>query len=329
MARTEPLNVFFLGSGIFAVPVLEALVSSPRIRVTGLATQPDREAGRRRQLTPTPLGRRADEMGLACLRTKSVNTPEFLDTVRKASPDVVVVVSFGQLLKEELLSLPRLGCFNVHASLLPRYRGASPIVTAVLNGDEVSGVSFMRMEKGLDTGPVYEMHRCPVPPEMTADELERTLSALAAEKIESCLLRLDAGEVTAVPQGEEGVSVAVKIRKSDGAVDWREDAVALARKVRAYHSWPSMSFRFSRKNRVVNVKIMRASWTSWESPDAVPGKFIAYSNNKMMISCGKGSLVVERILPEGKKEMPVADFLNGSRIAVGEVLLNGRDDLPS
>ena len=324
MNSDETVNVFFLGAGAFAVPVLEALWKDPGIRLCGVGTQVDKAAGRKRILTPTPLGKWADDHGIDCQRIPSVNTPEFLDQVRAAAPDIVVVVSFGQLLKMDLLSLPRFGCFNVHASLLPRYRGASPITTALLNGDEETGVAFMRMEKGLDTGPVYETHRLAISPEITTGELEQQLAHLAGEHIGDALRRVANG-LEPVPQPEEGVTIAVKIRKSDGSVDFREDAAVIARKVRAFHGWPSMTFRVMMKDRIHTVKITRAKGTSWESPQAQPGEFIAYSNNQMMIRCGRGSLVVERVLPEGKKEMPVADFLNGCRISIGDILLNGQD----
>ncbi len=323
--ENRKLKVFFMGSGAFSVPCLAALAESGTIELVGIVTQPDKAAGRKHTLTPTPLGKWADDNRLPCLRAVSVNTPEFLEIVKKANPDIIVVVSFGQLLKEAILNTPEFGCFNVHASLLPKYRGASPITTSLLNGDPETGVTFMRMEKGLDSGPVFEMHRLPISPDITNGELEHELSLLAARQLERCLLRIAAGELTPVPQPREGVTIAVKIRKSDGAVDWHEDAEVIARKVRAYYNWPSMVFRVQLKNRLVNVKITRASGTSWESPQAVPGQFVAYTNNKMMIRCGKGSLVIERIIPEGKKEMAVADFLNGSHISIGEILLNGMD----
>ena len=293
------IKIFYLGSGAFSVPVLEALTRDERIELAGIGTQVDKAAGRKRILTPTPLGKWCDDRNIPCMRIPSVNDPDFLEMMRNIAPDIVVVVSFGQLLKMDLLGLPKFGCFNVHASLLPAYRGASPITTAVLNGDEETGVTFMQMEKGLDTGPIYELHRLPVPDQITTGELE---------------------------QGEEGVTVAVKIRKTDGAVDFREDAQVIARKIRAFYGWPSMTFRAALKNRTINVKIMRAKSTSWESPQGKPGEFRAYTNNQMMIRCGKGALVIERVLPEGKKEMPVADFLNGCHISIGDILLNGMDD---
>ena len=325
MITQNKVKIFYLGSGAFSVPVLDALTRDDRIELLGIGTQVDKAAGRKRILTPTPLGKWCDDRNIPCMRVPSVNAPEFLEMMRGLAPDIIVVVSFGQLLKIDLLNTPKFGCFNVHASLLPAYRGASPITTAVLNGDEETGVTFMQMEKGLDTGPIYELHCMAVPDQITTGELEQKLSQLAGEKIGDCLVRVSEGLVP-VPQGSEGVSIAVKIRKTDGAVDFREDAMVIARKVRAFYGWPSMTFRAALKNRIINVKIMRAKGTSWESSQGQPGEFIAYTNNQMMIRCGKGALVIERVLPEGKKEMPVSDFLNGCHISVGDVLLNGMDE---
>ena len=316
-------RILFMGAGVFAVPILEALANSHDLTLAVAVTQPDRAAGRKRMLTPTPLGRYADEAGIPCERVQSVNTPEFLDHVAALEPDMIVVVSFGQILREPILNLPPLGCLNVHASLLPKYRGASPITTCVLNGDEITGVTFMQMERGLDSGPIYEMHRMPVPPGITAEELERTLSEMAGNRICECVGRIARGEITPRPQPEEGVTVAVKIRKSDGFVVWKEDAAVLERKVRAYHNWPSMSFRVMVRGRVMSVKITTASYTAFKASDAEPGKITALADNRIMVSCGSGSLLLDRIIPEGKKEMPVADFLNGAHLEVGDMLLDG------
>ncbi len=318
-------KILFMGAGVFAVPVLDAIAHSKNLELAGTVTQPDKAAGRKRILTPTPLGKWADANGIPCERAVSVNTPEFLNKVQQIAPDLIVVVSFGQLLKQPLLESAPFGCLNVHASLLPRYRGASPIVSAVLNGDPETGIAFMRMEKGLDTGPVYEMHRYPVSPDMNAEELEQALSNLAAARIENCILKVVQNQIVPQTQSQDGVVLSKKIRKSDGSVRWQEDAEVLERKIRAYHNWPSMSFCVNLKKGCIKVKIMKAKATTFSAPNAIPGKVAAYANNQLMVACGKGALMIERVLPEGKKEMAVADFLNGSRIAVGDILLNGPD----
>lgn len=321
MAEEFRPNILFMGAGAFSVPILQALMRSQKLRLLHAVSQPDRAAGRKRVLTPSPLARFADEAGFPCLRVPSVNTPEFLDHAKALAPDLIVVVSFGQILREPILNLPPFGCLNVHASILPKYRGASPIAAALLNGDMETGVTFMLMEKGLDSGPILEIHRTPIGPGVPVDVLERNLALLAADRLESCILRLISGEARPRPQPSSGISVAAKIRKSDGLVDWREDAALLERKVRAYRNWPSMAFRIALKARTISVKITQASQTSFGS--AEPGKIIAISKEDIMVACGRGSLLLRRIIPEGKKEMSVSDFLNGTNLAVGDVLLNG------
>lgn len=328
MTEKKP-KIYFLGAGAFAVPVLEKIARSQTLDLVGAGTQPDRAAGRKRILTPSPLGKWADENGISCERIPSVNVEEFLRHIAELGTEMIVVVSFGQILKETLLNLTPFGCLNVHASLLPKYRGASPIKSAILNGERYTGVSFMKMDKGLDTGPVYESVGMELPSDADAAVMENRLACLAADRIERCIEKIVEGKLVPEPQNHEIATVSRKIRKCDGAVDWREDAVILERKVRAYRKWPTVSFGIPQKGRVIHAKITAASCTSWEAPGGTtPGKFIAYVNNKMMISCGRGALILERILPEGKKEMSVADFLNGSRLAVGDILLNGQTVTP-
>jgi len=290
----------------------------------GAATQPDKAAGRKRLLTPTPLGKWADEHGILCERVASVNEAAFLERIEALKPDMIVVVSFGQILKEPLLKSCPLGCFNVHASLLPRHRGACPVRSAILSGDQYMGVSFMQMEKGLDTGPVYQSFGMDVSNFVNAEEIESALASLASERLENCICGIADGKLIPEPQDHQHATMSRKIHKDDGAVDWSEDAVMLERKIRAYHKWPTMSFLVPVKNKIIFAKITAAGSTSWQpSSGPVPGKFIAYMNNKMMVSCGHGSLIIERILPEGKKEMAIADFLNGNHLRIGDIMLNG------
>lgn len=321
------IRICFMGAGEFAVPVLRALCCDSRFELAAVITQPDREAGRKRVLTPSPLGKWADAAGLECERTASVNTEDFLVRMGKLDLDLIVVVSFGQLLKQPLLDLPKAGCLNIHASLLPKYRGASPIASAILAGDAETGVAFMRMERGLDSGPVYAVSRMEIGPEMTTDILQERLAALAGERIGEVAERVAKGLARAVPQPADGVTVAAKIRKSDGSIDWREDAQVIERKIRAYAKWPSARFCIEAKGRPVPVKIAAARATSWSSSAGEPGRILAFPENNrlMMVQCGSGALIVERVLPEGKKEMAVADFRNGARLPVGAVLLNGPD----
>ena len=315
-------KIYFMGSGAFAVPVLKAIAESEDFTLVGVASQIDKAAGRKRILTPTPLAAWADANGIQCRRVPSVNTPEYLDEVRNAAPDIIVVVSFGQLLRVDILNAAPLGCLNVHASILPKYRGASPIASAILNGDERTGVAFMRMERGLDSGPVYEVHLLDIASDATTERLESELAVLAAERICQCISRIAANTIQAYPQSENGVTLASKIRKIHGSIDWREDAVQLERRLRAYLKWPGLTFGIIRGDSIVNVKITSAKASSFDPETGMPGAIVACANRTMLVQCGKGTLAVERVLPEGKKDMSVSDFINGAHLAVGDVLLN-------
>lgn len=325
--KTEPIKIYFMGAGAFAPPVLRAICAERSFRLLGVATQPDKAAGRKRVLTPSPLGQWADANGILCQRVASVNTDEYLEQLRALSPDLIVVVSFGQILKQPILDLPKLGCLNVHASILPKYRGASPITTAILNGDAETGVTFMQMERGLDSGPMYQIDRIPIPTGITTEELERSLSELAGRNIVNVIQRIADGTLSPVPQPEQGVTIATKIHKCDGSVDWCEDAFMIERRIRAYAKWPNTKFCVMVKERPVQVKITAAQATSY-STGHEPGRVISLpENRRLMIQCGNGALLIERVLPEGKKEMAVSDFLNGVHLSVGDVLLNGPDKL--
>ena len=200
MTNGNKIKTVFLGSGAFAPPVLEAMLRDDALEVLEIATQIDKPAGRKGILTPTPLGQWCLGAGCRFERVPSVNAEEYLSHLKLLAPDLIVVVSFGQILKEELLELPRLGCLNVHASLLPFYRGASPIVSAILNGESRTGVSFMRMDKGLDTGPVYRQYELEIGDRITAPELEAELAKLAGKHIGECIRQLAEGSLTAQEQ---------------------------------------------------------------------------------------------------------------------------------
>ncbi len=318
--ENQKIKVVFMGAGAFAPPVLDALLHDARIIVAEVITQPDKPAGRKGVLTPTPLGQWCLSAGVPFERASSVNDPAFLDHLRSLGPDLVVVVSFGQILKEELLNLPRLGCFNVHASLLPAYRGASPIVSAVLNGESQTGVSFMRMDKGLDTGPVYRQVEMAVDDRMTAPELEKALAELAGRHIGGCIAELAAGKLTPAEQDHAAATLSRKIRKSHASLDWNAPADELARKIRAFYPWPSVVFTVQRGERPAAVKITAGKTVEGTGR---PGQILSISRDGIAVACGQGALLLEKVVPEGKKEMRAGDFANGFRLEPGMFFLNG------
>ncbi len=316
-----PIRVFYLGSGEAGVPVLARLLEAPDIEIVGVATQPDRPAGRRQRPQPTPIAGFAARRGLPLERPESVNRPAFLDLLRGCSPELVVVLSFGQILKRELLDMPRFGCLNVHFSLLPRHRGASPVSAAILAGDAETGISFMRMDEGLDTGPVYCRVRLGLRGTETAGELEERLAALAAEHVCACIRKVCRGGLGPEPQPEEGATYAPRIRKQDAALDWSEPAERIERCVRAYHPWPKAWFVVDVRGRRRRLQLTRAA----VCPSAVagrhpPGSTLEAGPGGWIVACGHGALRLLEVVPEGRRPMDVRAYLRGNRIAVGDVL---------
>ena len=305
------LKIYFLGSGEIAVPVLKACLTSPDLELVGVGTQPDRAAGRRGKLSPTPVGRAAAELGIEPDKPENVNAPDFLAKLRALEPDMVVVVSFGQLLRQELLELPRHGCVNVHASLLPRYRGASPIVQAILRRDAETGVCFMHMEKGLDTGAVYRTLKYRLDGTEYADALEAVLGELAGREAAATLVGIAAGAYRPVAQDDAAATVCRKIRKEEAWIDWRRDTADIAAMVRAYHPWPGARCRV-RRNSGDSVLTLRKVEVLPDRAMA-PGEVCIPDRRTLIVGCGAGALKILELTPESSKTMDAAAFLNGLR----------------
>lgn len=308
----ERLKVVFLGSGPIAVPILEALYNSELIQLAGVVTQPDRPAGRKRVLTPTPLGQAALALGLEPMRVENVNTPEFLDKLAALEPDMLCVVSFGQILKTPLLALPKRGCVNVHASILPKYRGASPITQCLLNGDAETGVAFMEMERGLDSGAVYRTEYCPLNGTEYADALEMKLGNIAAAVAPETLCKIASGELPGIPQDPALVTVCRKISKSDGRFSWNFDAARIERMTRAFFPWPGAVCDYRNSSGAPGViNICKAAVVS--GFDLAPGE-CADISGKLIVGCGNGTaLEILELIPSGAKRMNAAAFRNGLR----------------
>lgn len=309
---SENLKVYFAGSGKIAVPVLEALKNAPGIELVGVGTQPDRPVGRKKVLTPTPVGAAAAEMGVPLHKFENINAPEALDAIRQCAPRMMVVLSYGQLLKSALLELPELGCINIHGSLLPRWRGASPIQQVLLHREKETGVCFMQMEKGLDSGPVFKTLSLEVPPKCGADKLEMMLGELAAGACAETLQAIASGELLSVPQEHEKAVVCRKIKREDGGIDWNRSAAEIEAMSRAFENWPGAFFRLSVDGAESVVTINSASVL--EDQSGTPGTLLsAGSRKKMIVACGEGALELLEVTPAGRKSMPVGAFLNGIR----------------
>ncbi|MGI6354163.1 MAG: methionyl-tRNA formyltransferase [Lentisphaerae bacterium] len=322
MPDNKPIRIYYLASGRLGIPILERLHSDPRLILTGVGSQPDRPAGRRQLHVPTPLAAHGDALGLQVDRVPSVNAPDFLEKMRRLQVEMIVVASFGQLLKPELLALPPFGCLNVHASLLPRFRGAAPINMAILRGDTTTGVTFMDMEAGLDTGGIYGQASLTIQPDDNAEQLEQRLSDLAAKHIGNVIWDIARDGLTPTPQPTEGVSIARKIKKEAGAIAWNNSAKQLERMVRAFTPWP----RVSALAPIGKGPYKRLQLTDASALDMTPaqhthpGEVIAQGRDGLLVACGEGLLLIRRVIPEGRTEMSAAEFLRGNPLPPGTIL---------
>ncbi len=307
----DKIRIYFMGSGKIAVPVLQSLVESENIDLLGAATQIDRRAGRKKQFRPTPLGQFAEDKKLEIDKIKSVKDASFMDKMRALNLDFIVVVSFGQILRRELLDIPGICCLNVHASLLPRYRGASPISAAILNGDAETGIAFMKMDKGLDTGELYQILKLPLQGNEYAGSLENQLGNLAAENIVEVLRQVKNGQLTPRKQNEPQAVFTRKVKKNDGEIVWSLPAEKIAAMVRAYHPWPGAYFILQGKK----LNITEARCINDLSGEA--GEILQADKKALLVACGKGALKIVKLLPQGKKEMSGSAFLNGHRLSTG------------
>jgi len=309
------MRVIFMGTPAFAVPALQRLIDMPDAEVVAVVTQPDRPVGRGRRVQISPVKELALEHGLPVLQPPSLRVPEAVAELTVYRPDVVVVAAFGQILRPAVLDLPPLGCLNVHASLLPRWRGAAPIAAALLAGDAETGVTIMRLDAGMDTGPILAQAAVPIRDEDTAIELGGRLAEQGADLLAKLLPRWARGEIQARPQPAEGVTYAPQVRKEDGRADWTLPAVALWRRWRAYQPWPGLYTDCQGRN----LKLVRVRPLSTWREDAPPGQVIS-AREGIAVVTGEGALVLEEVQLAGKRAMSTADFCCGQRDFVGSLL---------
>lgn len=304
-------RIVFMGTPEFAVPSLEALIDTQT--VTGVVTQPDRPAGRGRKLRPSPVKVAAEAAGLPIHQPPSLRERDAAGPLHDWKPDAIVVAAFGQILRPHVLDLPPYGCLNVHASLLPRWRGASPIQHAILAGDEETGVSLMRMDVGLDTGPVYVQETVPVRSDETAQTLHDRLAELGAEMLREHLDAILSGELSARPQNDDAATYAPMIKKEDGCIDWTASAAELDRHVRAMTPWPS-AFTIWDGQR---LKILGARpVANGETPAGEPGEVTGDEGNVIVLA-GEGGLQLLEVQLAGKEAMAAAAFVRGRPEFIG------------
>jgi len=321
--RLNKIKIYFLGSGKIAVPVVDRLYNSDSIDLVGVGTQADSPTGRKKKLKPTPVGAWAEKNNIKIDKPQSVNKLEFSDKVKLLSPDFIFVLSFGQILKKRLLALPKVCCINVHASLLPLYRGASPLTAPLLNGDEKTGITFMKMERGLDSGPAFLTINYPLNEAINTEYLEMELGKLAANYAVDIVNKVYDKELMPIEQDHDNASFVGKIVKNDGLIDWTMSAVLIERMVRAYYPWPGAFFYLKKSDRLIKIQIVSAEVCVDISEN--PGDVVKADKKQWVVACGEYCIEIKRLIPEGKKEMSGADFIRGCKPMTGCNICTNRE----
>ena len=304
-------DIVFMGTPKFAVPSLRALIETHT--VVGVVTQPDRPAGRGRKVRPSPVKVAAEEASLPLYQPASLREREAAEPLHAWAPEAIVVAAFGQILRPHVLDLPPRGCINVHASLLPRWRGASPIQHAILAGDEETGVSLMRMDVGLDTGPVYVREAVPIRPDETAQSLHDRLAELGAQMLRTRLDPILLGKIPAKPQDDDAATYAPMIKKEDGRLDWTESAVQLERRVRAMTPWPGAFTTWEgQRLKIIGARPLPEG----ETPAGEPGEVTGDAESVVVVT-GEGGLQLLEVQLAGREAIPVAAFVRGRPDFIG------------
>jgi len=309
----RPRTLFF-GTPAIAVPALREL--QKHTDVVALVCQPDKPAGRDPTPQPPPTKRVALELGIPVHQPTKVKTPEFARWVREQEADAAVVLAYGRILTREVLDAPRLGCLNLHASLLPRYRGAAPIQWCIVRGETETGISLMQMDEGIDTGPVLATRRLPIGPEETAEQLSERMASLAAEVIRTDVLDALAGKLSPTPQDHAAATLAPLLTKEHGRVDWSLPAQAIHAQVRGFYPWPGAHSACRGKT----LKLLETRVVTEKGVDGDPGTVLEAPRGRLWIACGQGALSLERGQLEGKKALSGEELLRGRAVQVGERL---------
>ena len=301
------IRIVFMGSPDFALPSLSLLAAARNYEVVGVVTQPDRGSGRGRELKAPPVKTLALELNIPVMQLEKISAPDAMDQLRTWNPDLIVVAAFGQILKKDVLDMPRHGCINIHASLLPRWRGAAPINAAILHGDQETGVTIMQMDVGLDTGPMLASKSIRIRRDDTAGSVIQALSTLGADLLIKTLPEYLSGRLTPQPQPTEGFTYAPMLRKNDGLLNFSYSAIELERRVRAMNPWPGAWFEWNGNL----LKVLRASTVSGDKSLVSGSRFTV--EGRPAVQSAEGALVLDEVQPAGKKIMSGKSFLAGAR----------------
>ena len=300
---TQPLRIIFAGTPDFAARHLQALINSEH-QIVGVYSQPDRPAGRGKKLKASEVKALALEHDLPVFQPQSLKTDDALEELSSLNADIMIVVAYGLILPKAILDAPRLGCLNVHGSILPRWRGAAPIQRAIWAGDQQTGVTIMQMDEGLDTGDMLHISRCPIDSTETSASLYTKLAELGPDALIDTINRLANGDITPEPQNDADANYAKKLSKDEANIDWSMDAEQIERNIRAFNPWPVCFTQMSGNT----VKIYQANVVE---QSGAAGTVLTSDKNGIIVACGKHALSISELQPQGKKPMAINDFLNG------------------
>ena len=309
------MKIIFMGTPDFSVGPLKAIVGAGH-EVVGVVTQPEKGRGGGKQVLYTPVKEAAIELGLKVYQPVKVRDEEFVNVLRELNADIMVVSAFGQILTPEILNMTKYGCVNIHASLLPKYRGAAPIQWSIIDGEEKTGITIMQMNEGIDTGDILTVSEVVIEPKETGGSLFDKLAKTGAELIVSTLEKIEAGDVTPVKQDDSKSNYAKMLKKELGNIDFNKSAVEIERLIRGLTPWPSAYTKLGSKT----LKIWDADVLDKNYEEAVPGEIVDIDKNAVYVKTGEGTLVINELQLEGKKRMETSAFLLGFKVEKGEIL---------
>jgi len=326
-ATMKELKIIFMGTAELSCASLEKLAHDKNFQIAAVVTQPDKPKGRELKLQFSPVKILAEKLKLPLLQPAKARDEKFISELRGLQPDLIVVVAYGQILPQSILDLPEFGCVNVHASLLPKYRGASPIQSAILNGETETGVTIMKMDAGLDTGEILAQARTPILPGDDSQTLHDRLAQLGAELLAETIPNYAAGKISPKPQPAEGAGYAAKIKKEDGKIDWNEPAEKILNRLRAFTPWPgaftswSSSFSLLRSRDTLKRELQPQLLKIWKAEivekSGGAGEILSADKNGIVVACGKNALRILELQREGGRRLSAREFLAGNPLKAG------------
>jgi methionyl-tRNA formyltransferase len=317
--ESKKIKIVFFGTPEFAATILTGLIEESGFSVAVVFSQPDKKVGRKQKIVFSPVKQAAQSFGIKVYQPENLKDGSVAQEIKEINPDIAIVAAYGKILPKEILALPRFGCVNVHASLLPKYRGASPIQHAILAGDKETGVTLMLMNEKMDEGNILAQEKVVIEKVDTTETLERKIAERSVKMIINFAPRWIAGKGNPQKQNESEATYCRKIKKEDGKIDWSQPAKEIFRKWRAFQPWPGIYTFFKEKNRVFRIALTNISADEAAATGENSGKVVEY-NKKIGVQTGKGIVVIESVRPEGKKKMTIGEFLAGHKDFLGSYL---------